>query len=378
MCRQKGKAVSFSFRNHIGIAIVAATLTTCLAVCQESPNEIPRTLPLEIPAVNENPPSYFETLSQDEPPATNNGPRGGLGGFGGPGMGGGSGGPGYSATWYPSQRVSGQTTELGIFRQSINLGAPIWRNGGDMLLFNVGIRNSLFSTDAILPDSGRQFPDQLWNINFSFTLLRQFENGWSGGLMTGFGSASDQPFHSIREMNLNLLGFLRIPVRNERDSWMFSVMYAPTGNLNFPIPGVAYSWNPSDDLRVNIGLPFSVMWRPVDELTIDMSYIPLTNINARATYRIVETVFAYGGYEFLNESFFLADREDSRARFMGFEQRLIAGVRWDFWRRATLDFNAGYAFDRYYGEGRNQGSDLQDRVNIAPGAFLGSSLRMRF
>jgi predicted small lipoprotein YifL len=47
-------------------------------------------------------------------------------------------------------------------------------------------------------------------------------------------------------------------------------------------------------------------------------------------------------------------------------------------RHATLDVNAGYAFDRYFGEGRNSGATLHDRVDVAPGAFLGATFRVRF
>src|SRR5262249_37068685 len=112
--------------------------------------------------------------------------------------------------------------------------------------------------------------------------------------------------------------------------------------------------------------------------TLDLSYFPLTNVHARATYRVAGGVHVYGGYEFLNESYFLADRADTRDRFLGFEQRLIGGVRWDLWRHATLDLSAGYAFDRFYGEGRNQGGSLHDRVDIAPGAFLGATFRVRY
>jgi hypothetical protein len=179
-------------------------------------------------------------------------------------------------------------------------------------------------------------------------------------------------------MDLSLISFLRVPAKRERDAWLFSIMYSPVGNLNFPIPGLAYVWNPDDCLRVQIGLPFSIMWRPTEDLTFDFSYVPLTNINARATYKWAARLSSYAGYEFYNESYFLADRVDRRDRFMGFEQRLIAGVRWDLWSNAALDVNAGYAFDRWFAEGRNQGGDFHDRVDVASGAFLGAALRVRF
>jgi hypothetical protein len=296
------------------------------------------------------------------------------GGFIGPG----AGLPGYGVTWYPDQPVSGQNADLGLVRQSLNAGCPLCQTDWGMLMLNAGIFHSLFFTDAILPDTGRPFPRELWNVFLGLNYMHRFENGWSAGMTTSVGSASDKPFHGIEEMNVSVFGFLRMPARNERDAWMFSIFYSPAGNLNFPIPGVAYVWNPSEDLRVNIGLPFSVMWQPDDKWTVNMFYVPLTNINARVTYQLNETVRLSAGYEFLNESYFLADRIDSRDRFMAFEQRVIGVLAWDVARYAALEFNAGYAFDRFYGEGRNQGDDLTDRVDVAPGAFLGANLRMRF
>jgi hypothetical protein len=246
------------------------------------------------------------------------------------------------------------------------------------VILTTSVRHSLFSTNAILPDTQRAFPEQLWNVTAGLTYIHKFENGWTSGLMTTFGSASDKPFNSLDEMNVGLMGFLRIPTQNERDAWMLALFYSPVANLNFPIPGIAYSWNPSPDLRVNIGLPFSLMWRPIEDLTINLFYVPLTNINARVTYRVAENINLYAAYEFLNEAYFLADRLNRRDRFMAFEQRVVGGVRWDVWKHAALDVNAGYVFGRNYGEGRNQGSNLRDRVEIAPGAFLGGSLRIRF
>jgi hypothetical protein len=304
---------------------------------------------------------------------------GGFGGFGGVGLGGGAvGGPGYSAVFYPSRPVSGQGSDLTLVRESLGGAVPVWKQDGDLLLATAGVRNDLFSTSAVLPDTHRPFPSTLWSINGGLTFVHQFSGGWTGGLMTNFGSASDKPFHSIDEMSVSMAGFLRVPARNDRDAWMFSLMYSPVGLLNFPIPGVAYLWNPSDQLRMSIGLPFSLAWQPTEDLAVSLAYVPLTNVRARVTYRLVEHVYMYGGFEWLNESYFLADRPDVKDRFFGFEKRLIGGVQLTLWRNALIDLNSGYAFDRYYAEGTNQNSGLHDRVDIAPGAFLAGSLRLRF
>lgn len=325
-------------------------------------------------------PSSEAELLADAPPRVEPASRGG---FGGPGMGGGMGGPGmgppgYRATWYPTRPLSNVAGELGLVRQGLAGAVPIWRQDGQTVLLTAGIRNSLFFTDAILPDTQRPFPSELWNISLGLMYAHKFDNGWSGGLSTTFGSASDKPFHSIEEMNVSFFGFLQMPARNERDAWLFSLMYSPVGNVAFPIPGIAYSWKPSDELHVNIGLPFSVMWKPVEDLTLTCSYIPVTNVNARATYRVNSGLNVYGGFEWLYEAYFLADRAQRRDRFLAFEKRLIGGVRWDFWTHAALDLNAGYAFDRYYGEGQNQISNLHDKVDVSPGPFAGANLLFKW
>lgn len=344
-------------RQSVWVVIVSSFLTTGFARGQDPP-------PQGVPASDTEPPA----------PAPVKDGRAGAGAFGGPGMG----VPGYKATWYPSRSVSHPAADLGFVRQNLSGAAPIWRDGGDTVLLTAGVRHTLFSTDATLPDTGRPFPGELWNISTGLTYIRKFENGWSGGLSTTLGSASDKPFHGIAEMNVSVFGFLQVPARNDRGSWLFSLMYSPVGNLTFPVPGLAYSWKPSDDLNVSLGLPFSVRWKPIEDLTLTFSYIPVTNVNARATYRLRDGLEVYGGFEWLNEAYFLADRADQRDRFLAFEKRLMSGLRWDVWKHAALDVNAGYAFDRYYGEGQNQFSDLRDQVTISPGAFLGASLLVRW
>ncbi len=355
-----------TIRQFVWAMIGFAFLTTSFAWGQDQPPQGVTEPDTEIPAQ-----------------APNKEERAGGGAFGGPGLGGGMGGPGmgvpgYKATWYPSRPVSNSAADLGFVRQSLSGAFPVWREDGDTVLLMAGVRNTLFFTDAILPDTQRRFPNELWNISLGLMYMHKFDNGWSGGLSTTFGSASDKPFHSIHEMNVGFFGFLQVPAKNERDSWMFSLMYSPVGNLTFPIPGIAYSWKPSEDLHVNIGIPFSVMWRPVEDLTLTFSYIPITNVNARATYRVMNGLNVYGGFEWLNEAYFLADRAEQKERFLAFEKRLICGVRWDIWTHAALDLNAGYAFDRYYGEGQNQISNLHDRVDISPGAFVGANLLVKW
>ncbi|HWL10879.1 MAG TPA: DUF6268 family outer membrane beta-barrel protein [Planctomicrobium sp.] len=178
-------------------------------------------------------------------------------GSGGPGIGSGPGGiPGYRVTWYPSRPVSGQQGELAVLHQNLTAGMPLWADDGQALIFNFTVQNSHYSGNVILPDTGRPFPSDLWDVSFGLNYLRQFDNGWTGLLMASAGASGDEPFQSSNEINMMLGGMLLIPARNQRDSWTFGVMYSPAGTLNFPIPMVAYSWSPSESFQMNIGLPF--------------------------------------------------------------------------------------------------------------------------
>src|SRR5262249_48976655 len=145
--------------------------------------------------------------------------------------------------------------------------------------------------------------------------------------------------------------FLRIP-QGERNAWLFTLNYSVTGELNIPIPGVAFLWWPSDNLRVNIGLPFQVMYRPFDDLILDASYMLISNVRARATYHVCKTMFVYAGYDYENESFFLVDRPDVHDRFFSYDQRVSAGVRGRVNRWVLYDFSGGFVFDRFYFEGK--------------------------
>jgi Domain of unknown function (DUF6268) len=301
-----------------------------------------------------------------------------LGGGGGMGGVGSKGGVSYSDTYYPSRSVSGQNTNMSFFREKLTVGVPVWEDGCDRVMINAGVSNTNFSTDAILPDSQRPFPTNLWNVTLGASYLHQFSNGWTSMVGANVGSASDDPFHGISEMTVGVNAFLVIPTWNNRDLFMVGAVYSSGGSLNFPVPLAAYLWRPSEQFQANIGIPLSIRWKPNDNWTFTASYVPLYNINAMANYRWSDRLNFYGGYQYLTYTYFLAHREDNSDRFFDYEQHIIVGLRWNLWKKAALDLNTGYAFDQHFGEAQNQGSSLSDRVNIKPGAFVGLNFRVAF
>ncbi len=283
----------------------------------------------------------------------------------------------YRFWWFPSEAVRGQPTELGYTQHDLSLVCPVWQEGVDELSVSAHVRAEFFKTDAVLVDTMQPFPDELWNIHFGANYRHLFDNGWIAGGGVSVGSASDKPFHSINEMTAGVNAFLRVP-SGEHNAWIFTLSYSPTSELAFPVPGVAYLWQPSPDFRAFIGLPFSLMWRPMDDLTLDLSYMLIRTVHARATYRLCKPARIYVAFDWANEAYFLADRPSDNDRFFYYDKRLSGGVLLNFGPAVSLDLSAGYVFDRFYFEGRNYNDRNFDRIDVGNGPFMAVRLGVRY
>jgi hypothetical protein len=310
--------------------------------------------------------------------ADQGGPDSDPGGPGGGGFGGfGGNEPGYEITWYPSAAVEGQgNKELSVVKNSFSTEVPVWGNDTDMLTMSFSASNMHFSGAAVLPNTKRTFPSDLQSLKLGLNHMHQYGNGRSRMLMLDIESSSDKPFQSTREINLTLGGFYTKPTKNGRDSWMYGAIYSPFGWPNFPIPLVAYQWNPSESLSASIGLPMSLNWKPTDKLKVDLGLNP-SGIDAMTTFQASERLSFYGGYQQVQEQYFLADRVNRKDNFFLLEQHFIMGVRRELWQDVALDVSAGYAFDRHFGEGDDR-QDLHDRVNLDDSAFVKARLAFSF
>ena len=285
--------------------------------------------------------------------------------------------PGYSVTWFPSQRVARQATDLGLVRQELSLFTPILREGPDTATLSASIRNSLFDTGAILPDANRKFPGALWDISLGVAHTHAFENGWTGGIVVTAGSASDEPFKRSDVLNASLFGYMVVPAVGH-DSWIFGLYYSPTADLPYPIPAIAYYWRPNETFEASIGIPFVVKWKPWPDLMFDFFYFPLRTVRARATWELQEGISTYAAFNWSNESYFLAERPNRGDRFFSYEKRLAAGLEFDLPWSLRLDIAAGYTFDRFYFQGRRYADRERDRIDVGGGVFGAVQLRLRF
>ena len=298
--------------------------------------------------------------------------RGGMG-FGGFGLGAsGPGGPAVLAltdrsSWYPNQRVAGQGTEFGFIKESIGLSVPLYRDGPNTIAFTTGVGATIFTGNAILPETGQPFPSTIWNIHFGTNYTHLFANDWLGTLGVSIGSSSDKPFENWSQVNFGLHAMLRIP-SGECNAWLFSLSYSPLGQLGFPVPGVAFQWVVCDWLRMNIGLPFVIVVTPTPDWQFTASYMLLTTIHTQLSYRVAPRVRIFAGYDWTNEGFHLAEQTNAHDRFLYYEMRVNVGTRFN-WGQFRFDVSGGYAFDRFFAQGRGA-FNTQNRVDIGNGPYL--------
>ncbi len=258
---------------------------------------------------------------------------------------------GYRAAWFPDELVTQQATHFSYVEQSLSFSAPLWHDDVNVWATNIGVRSEIFSTAAILPDTHQPFPEELWNIHFGTSFRHQFNNGWSEVSSVSLGSASDKPFAPTDRVTIGLNEMVRVP-QGEHNAWLFSLSYSNNSELAFPIPGVAYLYQPSDTFRATLGVPFSLLWRPREDLIVDASYSLIRRVHARVTY-LAAPWRIFTGFDWGDETYFLSDRPTSDDRFYYYDKRLTAGVQWPLARSLMLELSSGYVFQRFYYEGGN-------------------------
>jgi hypothetical protein len=58
-------------------------------------------------------------------------------------------------------------------------------------------------------------------------------------------------------------------------------------DMTNPATGVDYMYSPSGQLALVVGFPFtSLEWRPFEQLTVQVNYVPVRTVKAKVTYEV--------------------------------------------------------------------------------------------
>ncbi len=278
----------------------------------------------------------------------------------------------YVSTGYFEQDVQEQRHKLCMIRHDLDLAIPVHQGERDEWIVAGQVTAFDLHTDAWIPRTRDRLPNTLWDVRLGAGYRYKFDNDWIAGGQIMFGSASDRPFASGDEMLLDATGFLRIP-HLEHNAFLFFLNYSNNREFwrHIPLPGFAYQFALGETSYAVAGLPFSVVsWEPVDRLRLEASYFVPRTVHAEIGYRILEPLKLYAGFDWTNDRFFRAHRDDDDDRLFYYEKRVVGGVRWDINDNVWLDVAGGFAFDRFFFEGEDFGDRHDTRLEIDDGPML--------
>jgi len=286
----------------------------------------------------------------------------------------------WEGTLAPSQRIDRTGGDFASFRQDFPLLLPIRQNSDDEWTATAHIRHDSIETGAALPDTGERFPADLWDMRFGAGYRHRHDDGRISGGYFSIGSASDKPFNSSREDTVQASVFLRLP-RGERNAWLLFLSYSNNREFlnHVPLPGVAYYWSPSDSFRGVIGVPY--LWfsyKPRKDITLEASYLPVRTVHAEAAFRVLDRCSLFAAFDWLNRRYMRAGRNDSEHGLFYYEKRVGGGLRIETISDVFLELEGGYAFDRFYFEGKDYSDRDRNRLDIHDGPYSSARLTFQF
>lgn len=196
-------------------------------------------------------------------------------------------------------------------------------------------------------------PSLLWRVHGGAAFSEELGERRRWGARATVGSASDDPFLTRREVEVQGMAHAMIPARRG-DAWLFFLAYS--NNRSFlnhsPMPGAGYMWNPRRELTVLAGIPFlSVSWRD-PKWSARASLFGPTNVSAEADRAVAGPVRAFASFERSPLLWLESRRADGRERLIWDEKRLTAGLRARV-DRGELSLEGGRAFDRRFKRARD-------------------------
>ncbi|WP_373649995.1 MULTISPECIES: hypothetical protein [unclassified Schlesneria] len=288
--------------------------------------------------------------------------------------------PQAGGSWYPEQNTDQPGTTLSMLRTDLQGAVPVYSKGANTFLLTGDVETTHVNTNAILPNTMRQFPQDLFNIAIGGNYYRQFEGGNIGGIVFDVGTATDKPFQSSRDALVSGTAFLLMP-QDETGSWFVGVNASTNSQVlaGLPIPGGGYFYHPNDEFQAIMGFPFSVFsWKPAKDWQMQYVWAFLTTMHARTVYQPSSRWQAYSGFDWTNENWRLSQRVNEDSHFFYYEKRLVTGMVWWVQPNVGLDVATGWAFDRYFSE--IDGFELKgiDTVEIDNGIFVSARIDVRF
>lgn len=280
-----------------------------------------------------------------------------------------------SLTYSGSYTPQGTKTAFNI----VNLSADVYRSERDSIsLYATGAELHLENPPRL--PNGAAAPGDLGRAEIGARYSHKLREGHFTGGSLGFGSASDRPFATADSATVSANYFYGFP-SGERSIWVLSVFYSNNNPISdlVPIPAFMYMYRTENFVGI-FGVPFAfVRWRFHELWMFSASMFGAIG-GMEMAYGQRRAPQIYSGLRAQQQSYLRAQRANSDDRIRENEKRLYAGVRFRLYENLGLDFQTGYAFDRFISESDKHVvlSAPENAANLGNSWYVAAGARLNF
>jgi len=242
-------------------------------------------------------------------------------------------------------------------------------NKSDSWSVNQKLGRTDLSASPVIERTGLAVPETLWDIEAGGIYRHRFGERREGGINFSIGSASDKPFDGMRETTLKLGGTYSVP-SGQKNAWLFSLNYSNNRYFanNIPFPGVAYLFkSPAPGLNALVGFPFfAISYKPGEKWSGRLAMFGPSNVSAEVAYHLHGPSKIYSGFDWSQQSWLRAHREDLPKRLFYDEKKWSLGFQTPVLKQVLIDLSGGYEYSRRFFEAESALKEDLAKVRLAP------------
>jgi hypothetical protein len=287
--------------------------------------------------------------------------------------------------WAPEKLAEAQAS--GIFENQghtdndADLQLSMYESYGRVRLFPGQQASPRFGYDFLKMDlhsNDPGLPDQLYDQSVSAGMFVWQHSGWVAGVTAGVGYAGDSPFGDGNGWYyLASIGIGKELDKAHESVLAFVIDYDGNRTLfrDVPLPGVEYVYRLDPTLRFTVGLPVtSVLWTPIEKLSIEATYTLTDRFDATITYDVVKQLSVFGRLDTRREAFWI-DGASGDDRLIFQQRRVEAGIKFNPIEQLSIVASGGYAFGQEFSFGWSERSsdkvaDVSDELFFRVGVEL--------
>ncbi len=280
----------------------------------------------------------------------------------------------YQGSYFPDVDSKDGTNRTGVHQELLTFSAPQKVTEDTVLTFTG--KAQLFGINSTAPVPSNFYDFQLGT---GFTYYAPEEKTW-GGLLQ-IGSASDVPFDNWSVVTANATAAYGFKQSNV-SQWFLLVNYSNNRPFlnNTPLPGFVYSYTPSPELRMALGVPFAMIyWKFHPNWFVNFFTVVPWRMRADFGYILFGPAQIFLAAEYAQELFFRKNRLEKDHRFFYDEKKISLGFKMPIGFNILSEIKGGWAFDRTFFEASNYSKKYQSQpIHLGQGFYVQWALQSRF